>query len=318
MSSASISIPSINPGSIQSFNLNLGFVKEHPSKKAAMDLFHKGHYFHASELFTTILAQNSSDPEVLSSQALCICQLPARYAEAEKLVNVACSYGNDLAPFTIAKGHVLREIGKVPESVKLLTNLLKWEDDNWECHFELGWSLNKNWQRYSAGIIHLDKSLEINPDHLDTYYQRGEAYYWLDTCDENPFGWLERVNSGYSSRSDFYLGLNSYHQKDYSSAVTHFEKAQVGWKMYDHHDLDSWRGEAFLAVNELDKAIVEFDKAIAKNPRDALSIHSKGETLRKQGKEAEGKELLNNAFEIDRLYFKHDYFRVKEPIQKGV
>lgn len=318
MSSAAFPVPSTNPSDKQAFNLNLGFNKEHPSKKAAMDLFQKGHFFLASELFTTILAQNSTDPEVLAAQALCICQLPARFAEAEKLVNVACSYGNDAAPFAIAKGHVLREIGKVPESVKLLTNLLKWEDRNWYCHFELGCSLNKNWGRYSAGMLHLDKSLELNPDFLDASYHRGEAYYWLDTCNENPFEWLNRLNSGHSVRRDFYLGLNSYHQKDFRSAISHFEKAQVGWKSYDNHDLDSWRGEAFLALNELDKALVEFDKALGKNPRDALSVHSKGEVLRKQGNDAEGKELQNKALEIDRLYFKQDYFRVKEPIQKGV
>lgn len=55
------------------------------------------------------------------------------------------------------KGHVLREVGKADLAVKLLTNVLKREPKNWELHYQLGWALNRNWMRYSAGILHLDE-----------------------------------------------------------------------------------------------------------------------------------------------------------------
>ena len=38
MSSTAFPIPSTNPSDKQSFNLNLGFLKEHPSKQAAMGI----------------------------------------------------------------------------------------------------------------------------------------------------------------------------------------------------------------------------------------------------------------------------------------
>jgi len=294
------------------------------NKKIAFDAFHSGDYIKATGYLTTLMKeQNSTDPSVLAALALCLCQIPAKASEAEALVKRACLIGNDATEFVLKQSHVLREIGKADQSVKLLSNLLKREPNNWEVHYQLGWALNRNWFRYSAGILHLNQAIELNPNYLDSYYWRGEGYYWLDTSPVkgDAFEWLELIeNPGFdSSRKDFYLGLRSYHLKKYENALTHFNQAQIGWKLSTgSHDLDSWRGETYLAINDLDNAIVSFDKALSKNPVDALSLHGKGTAWQLQGKESEGQALLYKALEIDRLYFKLDYFREKVPIQKGV
>lgn len=83
---------------------------------------------------------------------------------------------------------------------------------------------------------------------------------------------------------------------------------------HDSADIWSWRGEAHLALGQLDKAQECFDKAIEQNPKDALSMHGKGEAYLKNNQKKEWAEWLTKAITTDRLYHKSDYFRQKVPI----
>jgi tetratricopeptide (TPR) repeat protein len=96
---------------------------------------------------------------------------------------------------------------------------------------------------------------------------------------------------------------------------------------HDDSDVWSWKGEAHLALGNLDKgstiflvflliyvALECFDKALEINPKDALSMHGKGEVYDKKGDKKASEEWLTKALNTDRLYHKSDYFRQKVPL----
>jgi hypothetical protein len=62
------------------------------------DLFKAGQHVKAAELLTALMKeQNSTDPEVLGALAVCLCQIPSKFVEAEALAKKACYIGNDEA-----------------------------------------------------------------------------------------------------------------------------------------------------------------------------------------------------------------------------
>jgi len=282
------------------------------TKQEGLDLMNKGKINEASQIFQQLV--NSGDPEVIANQALCICQIPSRAVEAESLAAKAVALAPDQPIYQVIQAHVLREVGKADLAVK---NLLILQDFYvmWELQYALGRALNRNWQRYGPAIIAFNKSLELNPGNPDAYYWRGEAQFWLDSCHDDPFEWMKDEKYGDNIRAPYYRGLKSYKEERFDTALGYFEETPIAWRN-DTSDVWSWKGEANLSLGKLDEALACFDKAVALNPADALSVHGQGAVWAKRG-DPKGQELQFKALEMNRLYWKSDYFRVKKPAIEG-
>jgi len=284
------------------------------NKQTAFDLLEHGKINEASQIFAALMKER--DPDIVANQALCICQIPNRAAEAEGLAAKAVAMAPTDPKYQIIQSHVLREIGKADLAVKYLSVIVDFYPLDWSLHYALGRGLNRNWQRFGPAILSFDTSLSLKPGNPDAFYWRGEAQFWLDTCEDDPFEWLQNKFDGYL-RKPYYDGLRSFREGKFDTALKHFSEAPIAWRN-DTSDLWSWKGECELALGKFDAALASFEKALALNPNDALSLHGKGEVFTKQGDAKKGTEAKTLALEMNRLYWKTDYFRVKEPIQKGV
>eukprot|EP01127_Copromyxa_protea_P006371 TRINITY_DN161_c0_g1_i1.p1 TRINITY_DN161_c0_g1~~TRINITY_DN161_c0_g1_i1.p1 ORF type:complete len:324 (+),score=72.76 TRINITY_DN161_c0_g1_i1:29-1000(+) len=278
----------------------------------ASELVSKGLYKEALPLYTVLAQQNPGNAEYLANKAICLAGHPDSAAEAEAVAAKAVSVSGSDPKILVKQAHVLREVGKAELAVKILDGVSRFLGNDVDWNFELGKSLNFNWARYGPAIMHFDKALELNPHHVDSMYWRGMALHWSGRGDG--FAWLTDANIAGDARESFFKGLKSFREGNYQAALEHFENSTVGLRPHDDSDVWSWRGEAHLALGNLDKALDSFNMALSLNAKDALSMHGIGEVYAKKGDKKSYEEWLTKAITTDRLYHKSDYFRQKVPI----
>lgn len=113
-----------------------------------LGLFKTGQYQKASELFSVVIKeQNSTDPEVLAAQAVCISRVPNRGPEAEALAKRACYIGNEAPQFVIKQVSLSSSRPKSSSRIVLdsHTSLMKFSF----AHF-VGSCLERSWKTWPS------------------------------------------------------------------------------------------------------------------------------------------------------------------------
>jgi tetratricopeptide (TPR) repeat protein len=109
---------------------------------------------------------------------------------------------------------------------------------------------NKSLTRDASGnsIADYNKAIELNPNHADAYYKRGDAY--------DEMGEYGKALADYGKA----IGLNPNDALAYCN-----------------------RGCAYGEIGEYEKAIADYNKAIELNPNDALAYYNRGLVYHEKG-----------------------------------
>jgi len=283
----------------------------------ADDLFHRGYYDEASTQYNTLYEEQPSNSLALAGKAVTLCYVPGKGADAEGLAQKAVAMAGPArvnAAVLVKQAHVQREIGKADVAVKTLDQAREYIAGDWQLDYEYGRSYHNNWARYGPAILSFNASLATHPQNTLALYWRGSALHWSERGDG--FTWLSDESIANDARVDYFRGLKAWKQENYKEALSHFNTARYGRVLGNVSELESWKGEVYLKLGQIEDAHAAFDAALAINPADALSMHGKGDALTKLGKADEAKTWYIKALETDRLYHRSDYFRPKKPIMR--
>jgi tetratricopeptide (TPR) repeat protein len=254
---------------------------------------------------------------MLRKQAITICTLPGRFDEANRLATKAISlYGPLSAELWDAKGFVLRAGAKYEEALTCLDRAIQISPQFAQGHWNKALCLNAL-RRFGPAILSFDRAIELLPDVPEIDYGRGRALFFLGK-EEEAFRWMTDTRLAQAgSRELFYRGLRSYRGKAYEEALGEFGRATVGQNINaeDISDISSWKGECYLSLGKPREALGSFEEALRLNPNDTLSLHGRGTALIALGESADKAqtECFDRALVLDPIYYKSDYFRIKEP-----
>jgi tetratricopeptide (TPR) repeat protein len=285
--------------------LMLGFIQQYKDSEAAVR-------------FAKILEREPTNIGLLRKQAITICTLPGRYDEANRLATKAISlFGPLSAELWDAKGFVLRAGGKYEEALPCLDRAIQISPQFAQAHWNKALCLN-SLRRFGPAVLSFDRAIELLPDVPEIDYGRGRALFFLGKEDE-AFRWMtdaRLVQAG--AREPFYRALKAYRAKTYEEALGHLSRASVGQNLNseDLSDVHSWRGECALALGATEDGLKHFESALAINPKDPLSLHGRGTALLALSRipaDQVQKECFDEALRLDPIYYKSDYFRLKEP-----
>ena len=142
-------------------------------------------------------------------------------------------------------------------------------------------------EEYDKSIQDCDKVLEIrkesqtlSDDDKETYFMRGWNY--LATHD------YEKAKADFKKAIDInkryvlahnYLGIACLEQNDFKAAIEWFSKA-IEMTPEDQFFLDAYacRGQAYLATNQLTRAIVDFTVIIERNLKSPVGLERRADT----------------------------------------
>lgn len=269
----------------------------------------------AAQCFAKVLEKEPGNVAVLKKQAIVVSALPGRNEEANRLVTKAIAiFGPLSAELWDAKGYVLRVGGKYEEALQCLDRALQLNGELPQAHWNKGLCLNAL-RRYGPAVLSFDRSQQLAPQEPEIDWARGKALFFLGK-EEEAFRWLQDPKlNGCGPREPFYRGLAAYKTGQFEEALKHFTSAKLGMQANpeDKSDLLSWQGECLLALGRLDQALAQFNAALAVSTDDPLSLHGKATVLSRQGQKAEAQALWDKALAKDSIYYKGDYFRIREP-----
>lgn len=162
---------------------------------------------------------------------------------------------------------------------------------------------------YRENIKKYSQAVELNPDDVEAYYNRGNSYKGLQQYDLA----LEDFNRAIALKSDYAdaydsRGTTYYYLNQYEQAIKDFDKALL---------LDSnqvflyyFRGDSYLNIGQYEKAVQELDKAIQLNSEDILSYTCRGNAYLKLKQYKKAIQDYNKAIKLDsESIFSEDAYR---------
>jgi tetratricopeptide (TPR) repeat protein len=268
--------------------------------------------------FAKVLEREPTNIGMLRKQAITICTLPGRFDEANRLATKAISlYGPLSAELWDAKGFVLRAGGKYEEALPCLDRSIQISPQFAQAHWNKALCLNAL-RRFGPAVLSFDRAFELLPDVPEIDFGRGRALFFLGK-EEEAFRWMSDARLAQAgAREPFYRSLRAFRGKNYEEALRELSRVTVGQNLNseDLSDVHSWRGECALALLRNEEALSHFEAALTINPNDTLSLHGRGVALLALNRIASDqvqKECFDRALALDPIYYKSDYFRIKEP-----
>lgn len=198
------------------------------SVETALELYNKGEYKEAIDAFSVVLEECPDNAELYNNIALCYANL-GDYERAEKNYLRAQELNPKLAQVYINLADIYYRNKDMGNGIGLITTGICEIPDNMVLRHYLARFYMED-AKLDLAIDELETILEVQPDNYDVYYDLGKVHFELG---------------------------------NYVCAIENFEnvleyKSENPWIYY-------YLGEAYEANDEIDKAISNFLKAIARN-----------------------------------------------------
>ena len=134
---------------------------------------------------------------------------------------------------------------------------------------------------YDKAISDYSKAIELNPNFVEAYSNRGVAFAYKKDYDKAILDYSKAIElnpeyaKAYSNRGNAFA-----YKKDYDKAISDYNKAIE----LNPEDAEAYnnRGNAFANQIDYDKAISDYNKAIELNPEDAEAYYNRGTTFADQ------------------------------------
>ena len=120
-----------------------------------------------------------------------------------------------------------------------------------------------NEERYDEAIIEFTQAIDICPEYVELYYNRGTAYCWIEEYEKaiEDYGIATNLNESY-------------------------------------HEAYNGRGYAYSCLNEYEKAIDDYTKAISIQPTNAEYYYNRGYAYKAIGNDPEATADLHKCIEL--------------------
>lgn len=198
------------------------------SVETALEFYNKGEYKQAIDAFSVVLEECPENAELYNNIALCYANL-GDYEKAEKNYLRAQELNPKLAQVYINLADIYYRQKNMADGIGLITTGICEIPDNMVLRHYLARFYMED-AKLDLAIDELETILEVQPDNYDVYYDLGKVHFELG---------------------------------NYACAIENFEnvleyKSENPWIYY-------YLGESYEANDEIDKAISNFLKAIARN-----------------------------------------------------
>jgi len=167
-----------------------------------------------------------------------------------------------------------------------------------EAHYKLGLSyLNEN--QTQLAFVEFQKSIEDNPKDKDTYYGLGHVYFMQGRYPEAADAFLKAIKLEPDfSEAHNYLGTVYERMDEIDKAIAEYNKAienpQYVTPQFARHNL----GMIYLTAGNYKQAEKEFQDAIRVAPDYALAYNGLGQAYYRDGKYEEAKQAFDGALKI--------------------
>ncbi|NMF60513.1 tetratricopeptide repeat protein [Pseudanabaena yagii] len=155
-----------------------------------------------------------------------------------------------------------------------------------------------NLKRHKEAIADFDKVIELNPNHVKGWVNRGTAKGNLQRYEESisDYDKAIQINPNYAEAWSFQGGMKENLQR-YEEAIADYDKAIELNPNYA--EAWSFRGDAKENLQRYEEAIADHDKAIELNPNFAQAWSKRGIALTRLGKYDQALEHFNHAMYLD-------------------
>ena len=174
-----------------------------------------------------------------------------KYHEVISFCDKALKINNDLPEAYSFKGNALCNLGEYNDAAESFSHAIEKEPDEAEHYYDRSWTYC-NMDKYEDSIVDINKALEIEPKTSAFYYDRGRFEYWAER---------------------------------YKDAVNSFTK---GIELKPTENKYLFRGNSYMALEEFDLALADFNSSIEIEPEFARAYFRRGILYKKM-------ELLENA-----------------------
>jgi tetratricopeptide (TPR) repeat protein len=196
--------------------------------------------------------------------------------------------------------HKINE-GDFEGAIQVFSGFIEENPENAEAHRQRGLLFLDYTGQYDLAIDDFNFALELEPDHVETLVNRGNAYEYSgepDTAITDYNRALEidpQLAAGYHNRGLAYLKKFEYEQ-----ALQDFDKALELKPDYAH----AYNSRCMLFRNEeqLDQALEDCDRAIEINPEFAMALFNRGYVYALKGELENALADLNESIELDPNY----------------
>lgn len=175
---------------------------------------------------------------------------------------------------------------------------------NAEEYFYNGLKLEKDY-KYSEAIDCYKKSIEIEPKE-NTYLRLADAYRIIKDYNSALNNFREVLKNNNSIYATIGIGCIYLDNKDYKNAIVYFDKVIYLVKELnikdEHNNLQNAyynKGLCYYFLEEYDKSLEYFDKAIDLKDDDYNAFNDKGNVYYKQGKLNEAIDCYKKAININ-------------------
>lgn len=174
-----------------------------------------------------------------------------KYHEVISFCDKALKINNDLPEAYSFKGNALYNLGEYNDAAESFSHAIEKEPDEAEHYYDRSWSYC-NLDKYEDAIVDMNKALEIEPKTSAFYYDRGRFEYWAER---------------------------------YKDAVVSLTR---GIELKPTENKYLFRGNSYMALEEYDLALADFNSSIEIDPEFARAYYRRGILYKKM-------ELLENA-----------------------
>ena len=228
----------------------------------ALELFKKGDYSEALEMFKDALAEDSDNPNILNNMGLCYLYLEDE-ENAQKSFLEALALDDKLVQVYINLADLYYRQHEMLKAIEILQNGVYKVPDNPALRHYLA-RVYIDDSRYDIAIDQLDEVLEISPKNYDAYWDLGRVYFELGVWD---------------------------------MAISNYEKVL---EYVDTNPLIYYNvALAYEANDEVDKAISNHLKAISVNPDFVHSYKNLGVLFLARGEQQDAKEYFEDYLKFD-------------------
>ena len=174
-----------------------------------------------------------------------------KYHEVISFCDKALKINNNLPEAYSFKGNALYYLGEYNDAAESFSHAIEKEPDEADHYYDRSWSYCKL-DKYEDAIVDINKALEIEPKTSVFYYDRGRFEYWAER---------------------------------YKDAVVSLTR---GIELKPTENKYLFRGNSYMALEEFDLALADFNSSIEIDPEFARAYYRRGILYKKI-------ELLENA-----------------------
>ena len=197
----------------------------------------------------------------------------------------------------LEKGHSLMVSGNHKAAIDAFSKSIELNPENADAYYNRGFVYGDLGNQNQA-VIDYSKAIELDPKNSMAYYNRGLAYRKLDNHQQAVIDFSKAIelnpkdSDAYVNRGSVYSDIGNHKQAIKDYDVALQINPQNAMAYYN-------RGLAYRKLGNHQQAVIDFSKAIELNPKDSDAYVNRGYVYRKLGNRSQAVIDFSKAIELD-------------------